>query len=180
MQVLFQTWNTGPALFPLYRVIEEVCKCAKPVDMCSVDLEKAFDGVTWGKMWRVLMCQGSIAMGHSVYMDTKQESGSCGSKLDLFRVEVRLHQGYLLSQNMFITFIDNIFWCRQGVEGVQLSGIRIWFLLFDVVLSVSLYHELQLSLKRFTVKRKAAGRRLNTSKSEAMLLGKGLSGLFGF
>ncbi|KAI3376467.1 hypothetical protein L3Q82_016926 [Scortum barcoo] len=40
------SWNTGPALYTLRRVLEGLWEFAQPVHMCFVDLEKAFDHVS--------------------------------------------------------------------------------------------------------------------------------------
>ncbi|KAI3376600.1 hypothetical protein L3Q82_017038 [Scortum barcoo] len=62
--------------------------------------------------------------------------------------------------------------CCQGPEGVRFGNHRISSLLFadDVVLLASSSQDLQRVLERFAAECEAAGMRINTSKSEAMVL----------
>ncbi|KAI3373044.1 hypothetical protein L3Q82_006338 [Scortum barcoo] len=48
------SWNSGPALFTLGRVLEGAWEFAQPVYMCFVDMEKAYDCVLRGTLWGVL------------------------------------------------------------------------------------------------------------------------------
>ncbi|KAI3354753.1 hypothetical protein L3Q82_004520 [Scortum barcoo] len=62
--------------------------------------------------------------------------------------------------------------CSQGPEGVRFGNHRISSLLFadDVVLMASSGQDLQHVLERFAAECEAAGMRISTSKSEAMVL----------
>ncbi|TWW78064.1 R2 Retrovirus-related Pol polyprotein from type I retrotransposable element [Takifugu flavidus] len=64
--------------------------------------------------------------------------------------------------------------CSHGVEGVQFGDLRIGSLLFadDVVLLASSARDLQRSLDRFAAPCEAAGMKISTSKSEAMVLNR--------
>jgi len=77
-----------------------------------------------------------------------------------------------LSPNLFIIFMDRISRCSRGVEGVRFGDLSIASLLFadDVVLLASSGRDLQLSLERFAAECEAVGMRVNTSKSESMVL----------
>ncbi|TWW64116.1 hypothetical protein D4764_03G0011240 [Takifugu flavidus] len=68
--------------------------------------------------------------------------------------------------------MDRISRCSHGVEGVRFGDLRIGSLLFadDVVLLASSARDLQLSLDRFAAACEAAGMKISTSKSEAMVL----------
>ncbi|KAI3377606.1 hypothetical protein L3Q82_008432 [Scortum barcoo] len=79
-----------------------------------------------------------------------------------------------LSPVLFIIFMDRI--SRRSImgEGVRFGDLRIPSLLFadDVVLLASSSSDLQLSLGRFAAECEAAGMRISTSKSEAMVLSR--------
>ncbi|KAI3359348.1 hypothetical protein L3Q82_002626 [Scortum barcoo] len=116
--------------------------------MCFVDLEKAFDRVPRGILWGVLrmsMGSGAFAKGCSVSVRPEQELGS--------------HCRQISRRS-------------QGPEGVRFGNHRISSLLFadDVVLLASSSQDLQHVLERFAAECEAAGMRISTSKSEAMVL----------
>ncbi|MDG2595023.1 reverse transcriptase domain-containing protein, partial [Vibrio parahaemolyticus] len=70
--------------------------------------------------------------------------------------------------------MDRISKCSRVVEGVRFGDGRISSLLFadDVVLLAPSNSDLQLSLGRFAAECEAAGMRISTSKSEAMVLSR--------
>ena len=67
--------------------------------------------------------------------------------------------------------MDGISRCSHGVEGVRFD-LRIGALLFadDMFLLVSSVRDLQLLLEQFAAEYEAAGMRISTSESEAMVL----------
>ncbi|KAI3360193.1 hypothetical protein L3Q82_014512 [Scortum barcoo] len=89
------------------------------------------------------------------------------------RVVVPLFKkGCPLSPVLFIIFMDRISRRSQGPEGVRFGNHRISSLLFadDVVLLALSSQDLQHVLERFAAECEAAGMRISTSKSEAMVL----------
>ncbi|KAK3521467.1 hypothetical protein QTP70_005775 [Hemibagrus guttatus] len=69
--------------------------------------------------------------------------------------------------------MDRISMCSQGLEGVRCGDHRISSLLFayDVVLLAPSSQDLKRALRRFAAECEAAGMRISTSISEAMVLG---------
>ncbi|TWW73592.1 R2DM Retrovirus-related Pol polyprotein from type II retrotransposable element [Takifugu flavidus] len=168
--------GTVDQLYTLSRVFEGAWEFAQPVHMCFVDLEKAFDRVPRGVLWGVLREYGVsgplIRAVRSLYDRCQSLVRIAGSKSNLFPVRVGLRQGCPLSPILFIIFMDRISRCSHGVEGIRFGDLRIASLLFadDVVLLASSARDLQLSLDRFAAACEAAGMRISTSKSEAMVL----------
>ncbi|KAI3376014.1 hypothetical protein L3Q82_016550 [Scortum barcoo] len=118
---------------------------------------------------------GAFAKGCSVSVRPEPSRSLvriAGSKSDLFPVHVGLRQGCPLSPVLFIIFMDRISRRSQGPEGVRFGNHRISSLLFadDVVLMASSGQDLQHVLERFAAECEAAGMRISTSKSEAMVL----------
>ncbi|KAG1932899.1 hypothetical protein F2P79_020886 [Pimephales promelas] len=140
--------GTLDQLYTLYRVLEGSWEFAQPVHMCFVDLEKAFDCVPPRRPVEGapgIWGPGSSAKGCPV-------------------------PGCPLSPVLFIIFMDRISRRSQGPEGVRFGDYTISSLLFadDVVVLAPSYQDLQHALERFA----AAGMRISTSKSEAMVLSR--------
>ncbi|TWW74447.1 R2DM Retrovirus-related Pol polyprotein from type II retrotransposable element [Takifugu flavidus] len=170
--------GTVDQLYTLSRVFEGAWEFAQPVHMCFVDLEKAFDSVPRGVLCGVLRVYGVsgplIWAIRSLYDRCQSLVRIAGSKSNSFPVRVGLRQGCPLSPILFIIFMDRISRCSHGAEGVQFGDLRIGSLVFadDVVLLASSARDLQLSLDRFVAACEAAGMKISTSKSEAMVLNR--------
>ncbi|KAI3370581.1 hypothetical protein L3Q82_007150 [Scortum barcoo] len=144
------SWNTGPALYhSLHRVLEGLWEFAQPVHMCFVDLEKAFDRVPRGILWGC--------------------SCEYGVREPLLRAIVLVS---VRPSRSLVLHCRQISRRSQGPEGVRFGNHRISSLLFadDVVLMASSGQDLQHVLERFAAECEAAGMRISTSKSEAMVL----------
>ncbi|KAI3371490.1 hypothetical protein L3Q82_024076 [Scortum barcoo] len=139
----------------------------------------SFDRVPRGILWGVLREYGVreplLRAVRSLYDRSRSLVRIAGSKSDLFPVHVGLRQGCPLSPVLFIIFMDRISRRSQGPEGVRFGNHRISSLLFadDVVLMASSGQDLQHVLERFAAECEAAGMRISTSKSEAMVLSTG-------
>ncbi|KAK3526805.1 hypothetical protein QTP70_033550 [Hemibagrus guttatus] len=157
-------------------VLEGSWEFAQPVHMCFVDLEKAFDHVPRGILWEVLWEYGVrgplLRAVRSLYNRSRSLVRIASCKSDLFPVHVGLRQGCPLSPVLFIVFMDRISRRSQGLEGDRFGDHRISSLIFagDVVLLAPSSLDLQHALGRFAAECEAAGMRVSTSKSEAMVL----------
>ncbi len=96
------------------------------------------------------------------------------SNSDLFPVHVGLRQGCPLSPVLFIIFMDRISRRSQVPEDVRFGEHTISSLLFadDVVSLAPSDQDLQHALGRIAAEFDAAGMRISTSKSEAMVLSR--------
>ncbi len=168
--------GTLDQLYTLTRMLEGSWEFARPVHMCFVDLEKAFDcvphSILWGVLWEYGVQGALLRAVRSLYDRSRSLVRIAASKSDLFPVHVGLRQGCPLSSVLFVIFMDRISRRSQGPEGVWFGDHRISSVLFadDVVLLASLGLDLQRALGRFAVECDVAGMRINTSKSEAMVL----------
>ncbi|KAK3536886.1 hypothetical protein QTP86_027004 [Hemibagrus guttatus] len=170
--------GTLDQLYTLHRVLEGSWEFAQPVHMCFVDLEKAFDrvprGILWEVLWEYGVCGPLLRAVRSLYNWSRSLVHIASCKSDLFPVHVGLRQGCPLSPVLFIVFMDRISRCSQGLEGVRFGDHKISSLIFadDVVLLASSGLDLQHALGRFAAECEAAGMRVSTSKSEAMVLNR--------
>ncbi|KAK3525845.1 hypothetical protein QTP70_010916 [Hemibagrus guttatus] len=168
--------GTLDQLCTLHRVLEGSWEFAQVVHMCFVDLEKAFDRVPRGILWEVLWEYGVhgplLNAVRSLYNRSRSLVRIASCKSDLFPVHVGLRQGCPLSPVLFIVFMDRISRCSQRLEGIQFGDHRISSLIFadDVVLLAPSSLDLQHALGRFAAECEAAGMRVSTSISEAMVL----------
>ncbi|KAK3538621.1 hypothetical protein QTP86_008833 [Hemibagrus guttatus] len=144
--------------------------------MCFVDLEKAFDrvprGILWEVLWEYGVCGPLLRAVRSLYNRSRSLVRIASCMSDLFPVHVGLRQGCPLSLVLFIVFMDRISRHSQGLEGVRFGDHRISSLIFadDVVLLASSGLDLLHALGHFAAECEAAGMRVSTSKSEAMVL----------
>ncbi|KAK3513103.1 hypothetical protein QTP70_001397 [Hemibagrus guttatus] len=168
--------GTLDQLYTLHRVLEGSWEFVQPVHMCFVDLEKAFDrvprGILWEVLWEYGVCGPLLRAVRSLYNRSRSLVRIASCKSDLFPVHVGLRQGCPLSPVLFIVFMDRISRRSQGLEGVRFGDHRISSLIFadDVVLLASSGLDLQHALGRFAAECAAAGMRVSTSKSKAMVL----------
>ncbi|KAK3522832.1 hypothetical protein QTP86_004669 [Hemibagrus guttatus] len=170
--------GTLDQLYTLHRVLEGSWEFAQPVHMCFVDLEKAFDRVPRGILWEVLWEYGVhgplLRAVRSLYNRSRSLVRIASYKSDMFPLHVGLRQGCPLSPVLFILFMDRISRRSQGLEGVWFGDHRISSLIFadDVVLLAPSSLDLQHALGHFAAECEAAGMRLSSSKSEAMVLNR--------
>ncbi|KAK3564604.1 hypothetical protein QTP86_023765, partial [Hemibagrus guttatus] len=141
--------GTLDQLYTLHRVLKGSWEFAQPVHMCFVDLEKAFNHFPCSILWEVLW-----------------EYGVRGPLLRAVRS--------LYNRNRSLVRIASCKISRrsQGLEGVRFGDHRISSLIFadDVVLLAPSSLDLQHALGCFAAECEAAGMRVSTSKSEAMVL----------
>jgi len=127
-------------LYTLSRVLEGTCDSPSQSTCVFVDSEKAFHCVPLGVLWGMLRESGVpdplIGALRPLYNRCMSLVPIAGSKSDVFPVWIGLCQGCPLSPILFIIFINVIFRCSQGVEGVRFGDLITRSLLFadDVVL----------------------------------------------
>jgi len=155
--------GTVDQLLTLARILEGSWEFAHPVYMCFVDFKRAYNHVPWGTLWGLLQEYGVMGPLLQAIQSLYNCNESCvcilGSKSD--SVDVGLHQGCPLSPILFVIFMDRISRCSWGKESVWFGDLRI-----DVVLLVSTHQQ---ALGWFSAECEAAGMRVSTSKSEAMV-----------
>ncbi|KAI3364051.1 hypothetical protein L3Q82_010881 [Scortum barcoo] len=142
--LVVEQWTSS---IPSAGCLEGLWEFAQPVHMCFVDLEKAFDRVPRGILWGVL-----------------REYGVRGPLLRAVR------SLYDRSRSL-VRIAGRFLGVARGRRESRFGNHRISSLLFadDVVLLASSSQDLQHVLERFAAECEAAGMRISTSKSEAMV-----------
>ena len=114
--------GTLDQLYTLSRVLVGSWEFSQPVQMCFVDLEKAFNHVPHGILWEVLRVYGVggplLRAVRPLYNRNRSLVHIAGSKSDLFPVHVGLQQGCPLSPVLFIIFMERISRRSQRSEGL--------------------------------------------------------------
>ncbi|KAK3528570.1 hypothetical protein QTP70_003744 [Hemibagrus guttatus] len=170
--------GTLDQFYTLHRVLKGSWEFSQPVHMCFVDLEKTFDcvlcGILWWVLWEYGVCGPLLRAVRSLYNRSRSLVCIASCKSDLFPVHVGLQQGCPLSPVLFIVFMDRISRRSQWLEGFRFGDHRISSLIFadDVVLLAPSSLDLQHALGHFAAECEAAGMRVSTSKSEAMVGGE--------
>ncbi|KAI3357129.1 hypothetical protein L3Q82_015603 [Scortum barcoo] len=139
--------GTLDQLYTLHRVLEGLWEFAQPVHMCFVDLEKAFDRVPRGILWGVLREYGVRGPLLRAVRSLYDRSRS------LVRIAGRAGGSPVWEPQDFISAL-----CDDDDDDD------------DVVLMASSGQDLQHVLEWFAAECEAAGMRISTSKSEAMIL----------
>ncbi len=131
--------------------------------VCFVDCDHVPQGVLWG-----------VPQEYGGQGPLLRATRSFSAKLHTFLVSVGLHQGYPLSQILFVIFMDRISRHSQREESIRFRDLRIVSLLFsdDVVLLASSDWDLQHSLGWFVAECEVVVMRVSTSKSEGMVAEK--------
>jgi exonuclease III len=170
--------GTTDQLFLLQQIAEKAWEYAQQVYISFVDLEKAYDRVDRRLMWKTLeeysvdrQLIGAIA---SLYSDSKSCVRILGRKSEMFRVGAGLRQGCVLSPLLFIIYMDRIARRSLGQESVRIGSVSVSHLLFadDLAILASSQSDLQRSLDRFSLECEAASMRVNTAKTETLVISR--------
>jgi hypothetical protein len=170
--------GTTDQLFLLQQIAEKAWEYAKPVYISFVDLEKAYDRVDRRLMWKTLEEYGVdrqlIGAITSLYSNSKSCVRILGRKSEMFRVGAGLRQGCVLSPLLFIIYMDRIARRSLGQESVTIGSVSVSHLLFadDLAILAPSQVDLQRALDRFSLECEAASMRINTAKTETLVISR--------
>jgi exonuclease III len=165
-------------LFTLQQVIEKAWEYDIPLYNAFVDLEKAYDRVDRGRLWSILEEYGVdlplIRAIASLYSKSRSCVRVLGRKSEYFSVGAGLRQGCVLSPLLFVIYMDRIARRSLGQECVMIGKTKLSHLLLadDLDLLASSQSDLQRALERFAGECDSASMRINTTKTEALVVSR--------
>ena len=104
--------STINQIFALQQIFEKSWECAKEVNECFVDREKAYDRIPKGKLWAVLLQYGIdgqlLTAIKSLYVHSEVCVRFNSATTKPFKVSVGLRQGCSLSPILFLIYMDRM------------------------------------------------------------------------
>jgi hypothetical protein len=170
--------GTTDQLFVLQQVLEKSREYSRQVFISFVDLEKAYDRVDRGLLWDVLLEYGVggplVGAVASLYEGSRSCVRISGCRSKMFDVGAGLRQGCVLSPLLFIVYMDRIARRSLGRESVAVGEVKVSHLLFadDLAIFASSAADLQCALDRFAVECEAASMRINSAKTEVLVVSR--------
>ena len=172
--------STTDQIFTLKQIFEKSWEYGKDLFACFVDLEKAYDGVPWDKLWKVLQeydVNGQLLRAiKSFYCRPEVCVRVNGKQSKPIHVGVGLRQGCILSPLLLILYMNWIDKRSQADECDMIENCKISRLLFtdDLVLLSSTESGLQRALNSFADACNTAGMKISTTKTEVLHLSETL------
>ena len=122
-------------------VVDHFNRSGRPVYVCAMDLSKAFDLVSWNKLFSELMSRGisPLILRCLIYIYSNQTcTVKWGSAIsNRFPVNNGVRQGAVSSPILFCIYIDKLIkQLRTSTIGCQLNGVYmgIWVYADDIIL----------------------------------------------
>ena len=115
-------FSTIDHMLCLCELIERCKEYQKPLFLCFVDFEKAFDSVEMNALWNALQCQGVhpklIRLLRSIYLQAKSEIRVNADQKVEVKIARGVRQGDPISPMLFNAALEDMFrrldWERRG------------------------------------------------------------------
>jgi hypothetical protein len=121
--------STIDQIFTLKLIMEKSQEYNKPLFLCFIDIQKAYDSVDRNFLWKVCRCYGTsdklIRLLKLLHSKTKARVRINGELSESFEMETGVMQGEIISPMLFNIFFDNVI--RKVIEEAGINGIKLAF-----------------------------------------------------
>ena len=165
------------AIYAVRKVTEYFVSNDSTVNLCCLDISKAFDRVNCNRLFFKLINMGVPINFILLLRNWYSNTSSCvrwGDTLsDFFPVNHGVRQGGVLSGTLFTIYVDNIL-NKLNYYGCNMSGLCLGSFMYadDLILLAPSVAELQIMLDICTRELNDIDLRLNVSKSSCIRIGK--------
>lgn len=175
--------NTQDHIFTIKQIIEKKQPQNKNIFLAFIDLQKAFDTVPRGKVWKGLREKGInnkiIKVIQDLYKNNTNYIINNNMKSEGFKTEMGLRQGGGLSPTLFNVHMDGIIKKSEqeanklfiGYRNLERVEITAGVFADDVVITAGSEKKLQENLKVWKEKMEEEGMEININKTKIMVIG---------
>ncbi|KAK3894199.1 hypothetical protein Pcinc_002033 [Petrolisthes cinctipes] len=159
--------GTTDAIFIVRQLLEKYGEKQQKLHLIFIDLEKAYDRIPRGEVWRCLRERGAsekyVRLVMDMYEGVRTQVRTCVGVTEKFPVTVGLHQGSSLSPYIFDLIMD--------VLGDGIIAPAPWDMLFadDIILIDTTKERVQQKLERWRRAMEDRGFKISRAKTEYMV-----------
>ena len=165
------------AIFCVRNVVDYFVENDSTVNLCCLDISKAFDRVNHNCLFYKLLnlsvplCVIHVLVNWYSKLFSSVRWGCANS--DEFKISCGVRQGGVLSPSLFCTYVDNIL-SKLSKYGCRMNGTSYGSFMYadDLILLAPSVAELQLKVKVCCDELNAINLKLNTNKSYCIRIGK--------
>ena len=172
--------STTDCVFLLHSVIAKTLSSGQKIYSIFVDLEKCYDRVNRGFLWRKLsemhVSAKFIKALKAMYSNIKQCVRRNNEMSDFFNSNIGLKQGDSCSSLLYLLFSNDILnYLNSNIDGLfTVNGIKLFLILFDdAVLFAKTPKALQSLVRDFEQYCQEWGLRINVHKTKVMVFERG-------
>jgi len=121
--------STVDQIFTLKLIMEKSQEYNKPLFLCFIDIQKAYDSVDRNLLWKVCRCYSIsdklIRLLKLLHSKTKAQVRIGGKLSEAFEIETGVMQGGIISPMLFNIFFDYVI--RKVIDEAGINGIKLAF-----------------------------------------------------
>lgn len=171
--------GTREALFSMLTLLQRSWEVQKPIYVCFIDFEKAFDRVQHDRLFKYLETTGidnrDLRLIQNIYWEQKASVLVDDNETDKIIIQRGVRQGCVLSPTLFNVYSEVIFnEALEGQCGVRTGGETINNIRYadDTAIMAESIEDLQFLIDRVTRECSNNGLSINTSKTKMLVVSK--------